>query len=86
MTQSKLTVPKLTDDRAEQIVDGIALQVGTWQAWKKDRNMVLDMFSWIWEGIHVDGQDEAGIGNSVDEELSMWEHHQGKIIGHGNRG
>lgn len=80
------TVPRLDDSDAKRIVDEIAGKAGTWETWQQDGNLVIDMFTWLWHGIDVDGGHESGVGDLIDTELMMYEHHQGKLNGHGNRG
>lgn len=44
------------------------------------------MFSWLWEGITVDGQHEEGIQEQIDTESAIFLHHLRERNGEANRG
>jgi hypothetical protein len=53
----------------------------------RDGNLIIKgMFTWLWEGVEVDGHLEGGIGDLIDQEFEMYSHHQRKVNGNPNRG
>ena len=44
------------------------------------------MFSWLWEGVTVQGVYEPGVGGLIDDEFDMYLHHQTEKNGMPNRG
>lgn len=47
-----------------------------WEQWQRDGSLcVKPIFSWLWEGITVNGHHEAGIGKEIDDEVEMYRHH-----------
>ena len=43
-----------------------------WNEWQRDGNLcVPNMFTWLWEGIIIDGHHEAGIGEEMTLEFDI---------------
>lgn len=61
----------LTADRAEAIVNDLCGR-HAWNEWQRDGNLcVPNMFTWLWEGIIIDGHHEAGIGEEMTLEFDI---------------
>lgn len=58
-----------------------------WLEWENTGNLCVEgMFSWLWDGITVDGEREEGIGAEMDLESKAFLHHQQERNGESNRG
>lgn len=58
-----------------------------WSQWEKDGNLYVDkMFSWLWEGIIINGQHESGVEKEIDQECAIFLHHQQERNGEANQG
>jgi hypothetical protein len=76
-----------TDALAERLVGEIASDARAWSLWLEEGSLnVRGLFSWLFTGIEMDGEFEAGVGPYIEEEFLMYEHHQREINGKPNRG
>ena len=67
----------LSNEQAKEIVGELA---GTeaYKTWEETGNVAIeDSFSWPWKWIHTDTESESGIGQLIDEEFEMYQHHLG---------
>lgn len=46
-------------------------------SWADTGNLIVKgMFSWLWDGIHLENQFVEGVGDLISEEFDMYRHHQ----------
>lgn len=78
-------IMKVPQTRKEAIIDEIC--VGGWLVWEETGNIIVrGMFSWIWEGLTVDGEHEPGVGSLIDTEFDLYLFHQCERNGAPNKG
>ena len=66
----------LSPETARAVVEDLA-GPDAWSTWVTDGNLIVKgLFSWIFDGVSRNDQYEPGIGDLVDEEFSMYLHHQ----------
>lgn len=69
------------------MVTQIARTNDAWTTWETTGNLIVyDMFSWLFDGVTIDGKLERGIKDLIDEEFNMYLHHQREVNGESNRG
>ena len=60
---------------------------GAWEEWELTGNLCVNgMFSWLWEGITVEGHHEPGVQDLIDMESAVFLHHLRERNGEANRG
>jgi hypothetical protein len=75
----------ISQDRKMVIVSEVSK--GGWEEWSVGGNNIADgMFTWLWDGITLQGQHEPGIGDLIDQEFDMYMHHQCERNGAPNKG
>lgn len=86
-TQTALTLPEMSNDLARAIVTQIAKTDNAWTTLETTGNLIVDgMFSWLFNGVDVDGKHEPGIEDLIDEAFKMYLHHRREVNGESNRG
>lgn len=83
-----LDVAALPPGRAESIFQECSGEASSWSRWHGEGNLIVPgLFTWLWEGAR-DGEGgwEGGVGELMDQEFLMYEHHQGTINGKANHG
>lgn len=64
-TEQQLSLPIIDDATAWQLVAEVTNGPQAWKEWKEKGNLIADVFSWLWEGVEVDGVWESGIGDRL---------------------
>ena len=50
--------------------------IGATNAWVRDGNLINDnFFTWLWEGVEIDGRVTPGVGDMMDLEFDMYNRH-----------
>lgn len=80
-SQANLNVLQLFDAQAACIVNKIACSSQAWTNWFTNGTLIINMFSWLWDGIDVDGVHKEGIGKQINEEFAMYSHYQCRFNG-----
>lgn len=73
---SVLSLPPIDNNRAALILAGLNNITATLAQWEKKGYVNVDLFSWMYDGVTVDGTFEPGIGDLIDKEFKVYNHHQ----------
>ena len=80
-----ICIPVISDQLARTILDECC-ENGT-ELWDQEGTLtVREMFSWLETGVTVDGHHEPGVKELIDDEWSMYLHHQHRISDASNLG
>lgn len=86
-TEKPLQLPMVTDSLVKVLVEEMTGTPNGWSEWEQTGNVVMDVLSWLWDGVAVDKVRETGTGDLIDAEFDMYRQHlsnvQGKIIAGG---
>lgn len=67
---TSLQIPELSSSHAQVIVAEFTGLQG-WEPWQESGHLVVDLFSWLWDGV----DDEEGIGAQIVDEWAMYNFH-----------
>ncbi|MCJ1467746.1 hypothetical protein MMC07_006371, partial [Pseudocyphellaria aurata] len=85
--QVSLALPEMTDNLAEAVVNHIAKTKDAWSTWTTTGNLIVNgMFTWLIDGVVIEGKHEPGIEDLINEEFNMYLFHQREVNGEPNRG
>lgn len=65
-----LTLPQVIDNLARPSVNHIARTDDAWLTWNDTGNLIVDgMFTWLFDGVNIEGKRKPGIRDLIDKEL-----------------